>query len=49
MNKHMQRDFSKGWAWDECSNESVVNISNSIVCEQKIWEYNLEHFLPEQK
>lgn len=49
MNKRMQRYFSKGWAWDKCSNESMVNISNSIVCEQKVQVYNFEHFLLEQK
>lgn len=49
MNKHMQRDFSKGWAWDKCSNESVVNINNSTVCEQKVQVYNFKHFLLEQK
>lgn len=31
MNKRVQRDFSKGWGWDKCSNESMVNISNSVV------------------
>lgn len=49
MNKRVQRDFSKGWGWDKCSNESMVNISNSVVWEQRVPVHNFEHFLLEQK